>query len=154
MKDRKTDEMNAFEQNVYKQHATNIIPADDELLKLMREDNHEAVASVPRKFATLVIDGSPHRVPLAHNTTFILGRPNPALNIMPDIDLSSYNAVENGVSRTHAKLYVKGGQLLLTDLESANGTFLNGRKLAANRAEVVKKGDVILLGRLKIDVEM
>ena len=36
---------------------------------------------------------------------------------------------EGFVSRRHARLWIKGGQLLVEDLGSANGTFVNGRKL-------------------------
>ena len=52
------------------------------------------------------------------------------------------------VSKLHAHFRVgEGGKLDLIDLESANGTRVNGRALAANNPEWVGPGDTILVRR-------
>lgn len=55
-----------------------------------------------------------------------------------------------GISRQHARLLVQANRLLLKDLGSANGTFLNERKV--DSAEV-RAGDRIRLGTIQIRVE-
>lgn len=48
------------------------------------------------------------------------------------------------VSRLHAKVERNGAQYLLSDIGSANGTFLNGRRLV--QPHLLLDGDVIGLG--------
>jgi len=55
-----------------------------------------------------------------------------------------------GISRQHARLLVQSGRLLLKDLGSANGTFLNESKV--DSAEV-RSGDRIRLGSIQLRVE-
>jgi pSer/pThr/pTyr-binding forkhead associated (FHA) protein len=48
------------------------------------------------------------------------------------------------VSRRHAEIRLQGGQYILVDLGSFNGTFLNGRRVVA--AEILQDSDKIELG--------
>ncbi|CAI8504357.1 unnamed protein product [Hanseniaspora opuntiae] len=51
------------------------------------------------------------------------------------------------LSRTHAKLSLdENSNVLITDLNSSNGTFLNDVKLKPLKDYVIKKGDIITLG--------
>jgi DNA-binding winged helix-turn-helix (wHTH) protein len=50
-----------------------------------------------------------------------------------------------GVSRRHARLVITGGEAVLEDLGSKNGTFVRDERLSAPRA--LKDGDVVRLGR-------
>jgi pSer/pThr/pTyr-binding forkhead associated (FHA) protein/S1-C subfamily serine protease len=50
------------------------------------------------------------------------------------------------VSTRHAELRFEGGSWAAVDLESRNGTYLNGRRLAATAPAPLKVGDVIRLG--------
>lgn len=49
------------------------------------------------------------------------------------------------VSRFHAKLELVGTRWIVTDLNSSNGTFVNGERIASPRA--LSEGDVLTLGR-------
>jgi signal transduction histidine kinase len=49
------------------------------------------------------------------------------------------------VSRFHAKLDLVGTRWIVTDLNSSNGTFVNGERIATPR--VLSEGDVLTLGR-------
>jgi ABC-type multidrug transport system ATPase subunit/pSer/pThr/pTyr-binding forkhead associated (FHA) protein len=60
----------------------------------------------------------------------------------PDVSLQIDSP---GVSRRHARLYLQDGQYFLEDLNSSNGTFLNGERLVQPRR--LKSGDVIRLGQ-------
>lgn len=91
-------------------------------------------------------------LPLSDRNEFTLGRISEGQPIMPDIDLSPYQAYANGVSRLHAVLKRSAGRVSIMDLGSANGTYLNGKRLAAHVDATVEHGDVIALGKLKIQV--
>lgn len=56
---------------------------------------------------------------------------------------------ESSVSRMHAKFSREGNKVYITDLNSTNGTFKNGMRLAPNASERIEPGDEIRLGKLK-----
>ena len=64
------------------------------------------------------------------------------------IDLSSFNAQNLGVSRTHARFERVGSRLFIRDLNSTNGTWLNGTRLVGMNVNEVFHGDQIEFGRL------
>jgi len=47
----------------------------------------------------------------------------------------------NSISRVHAKLVNRGGQLFLIDMNATNGTFINGTKLSPNQEVRISSGD-------------
>ena len=55
------------------------------------------------------------------------------------------------VSRKHCQLYERQGQLIVIDLGSSNGTFVNGKKISGQK--VLSPGDVLGLGKVKFRVE-
>ena len=85
----------------------------------------------------------------AKSTIGRIGDPNSA---KPDIDLTSYDAATKGVSRLHAEFLRRKDMLMIVDLESANGTRINGRKLDPNEPEVLRDGDTIQLSKLKMHI--
>ena len=56
---------------------------------------------------------------------------------------------DHTVSRRHAELFTEDGRWLLRDLDSSNGTWLNGRRIV--EAEV-RPGDVLHLGGCRLRV--
>ncbi len=71
----------------------------------------------------------------------------------PDIDFVACNAISNGVSRSHAAIDPQAnGEFMLYDLGSRNGTRLNGVQLDPHQPYVVKDGDEIYIGRLKMTI--
>ena len=90
--------------------------------------------------------------PLADRNEFTLGRISDNQPIMPDIDFSAFQAYANGVSRLHAVLKRIGSRIIIMDLGSANGTYLNGRRLGPNLEHALNHGDIISLGKLKIQI--
>lgn len=78
----------------------------------------------------------------------LLGRSDAAGQHSPDLDLAPYGAAEQGVSRRHAMIRRGEDTLTLIDLESTNGTYLNGQRLLPNQPRVLRDGDEIRLGRL------
>ena len=56
------------------------------------------------------------------------------------------------VSRRHCALVQKEGRLLLLDLKSRNGTFVNEKQLSHDKAKILKSGDHIKVGQLEFEV--
>ena len=55
------------------------------------------------------------------------------------------------VSRKHCQFFEKNGMLMVKDLGSSNGTFLNGKKIEGQR--VLEPGDELTVGPVKLRVE-
>jgi hypothetical protein len=66
------------------------------------------------------------------------------------IDLSRYNAVEQGVSRIHAFLHRQDNHFYIEDADSVNGTFLNGLPLNPNERTPINNADEIRLGQMRM----
>ena len=105
-------------------------------------------------WATLyVAHGSP-AFRLAHREEFALGHADQVRRTKPDMDLSPFEAYTNGVSRMHAVIRSRGAQVVLMDLGSANGTYVNGRRLSPRQEAGLGDGDMIALGVLKIQIRL
>jgi hypothetical protein len=89
---------------------------------------------------------------LAERTEFTLGRITEGQPIMPDVDLTPFNAYANGVSRLHAVLKRVNDNAFIVDLGSSNGTYVNGSRLVPHMEQPVNHGDVIYLGKLKFQL--
>jgi pilus assembly protein CpaF len=59
---------------------------------------------------------------------------------------------KGNVSKRHARLLFRDGRVIVTDLKSTNGTYVNGRKIA--QATIVREGDKIYVGDYVLRVEL
>lgn len=84
----------------------------------------------------------------------ILGRRDDQSSTQPDIDLGAYGAEDKGVSRRHAAIVVEDNQMMVMDLNSGNGTFLNDVKLEPNVRHPLRNDDHLKLGLMQIDVNV
>lgn len=91
-------------------------------------------------------------IPISERAEFTMGRISDNQPIMPDIDFSSFKAYDNGVSRLHAVIRRNGGSVIVMDLGSSNGTYVNGTRLMPNMEQPLHHGDVVALGKLKMQV--
>ncbi len=73
-----------------------------------------------------------------------IGKPND--RIPPNIDLSGFPNSEI-VSRIHADLCLEGDTLLIEDVGSANGTYINNQPLPPGNRYQLKNGDRIAFGK-------
>lgn len=89
---------------------------------------------------------------LTGQTEFTLGRVAEGQPILPDVDLSPYEGYAQGVSRLHAALKTNNNRVFITDLGSSNGTRVNGQKIMPNVDYPLNHGDVVALGKFKIQV--
>ena len=58
------------------------------------------------------------------------------------------------ISRSHCKITQRGGQYMITDLQSANGTYVNKVKLQPNQSTPIKNGDLIRLANSDFQVSI
>lgn len=75
----------------------------------------------------------------------------PDMSAPVSVGRTSQNQVvlaDAGVSSNHARLQVVNGALCITDLDSTNGTFVNGTKLAPQVPHTLRVGDRLRLGQL------
>lgn len=86
--------------------------------------------------------------------TLILGRIAPDGGETPVIDLRPFDAEEAGVSRKHALVKVEGDGVYLCDLQSANGTLLNGKRLEAHTFYPVYHHDQLVIGLMHVVIEL
>lgn len=70
----------------------------------------------------------------------------------PDIDLSTHDGEQLGVSRLHMTLNAEDNPPTVTDLASYNGTFINGQKLAPQQSHTIQSGDEIRLGHMQLRI--
>jgi hypothetical protein len=108
-------------------------------------------SSPPPVSGRLIVQSSHVSLPLPSGLTeVVIGRKDPHSGFAPEVDLTDHGGTEGGVSREHARLFVRGGQLFIEDLESTNGTFVNQQKLSPGRPRPVRDGDEIRLGWVRL----
>ena len=83
-----------------------------------------------------------------------LGRVDPAANVFPEVYVSNEDDAAKSVSRRHARIMKQSGTVVIEDLASVNGTFLNGKRLDPYLPELLKDGDTIYLGKVVIEIRI
>ena len=112
----------------------------------------DPVSTPANSWISLHLMDSGKILPLASRNEFTLGRLSEGQPIMPDIDLTPYQAYASGVSRLHAVVKRDSERVLVMDLGSSNGTYVNGRRINPHVEEALNHGDILALGKLKIQV--
>jgi hypothetical protein len=104
--------------------------------------------------ASLIVRASGARLALPAAAEATLGRADPVSNFFPDLDLTPHEAINSGVGRRHARIFIQGGQVYAEDLDSTNGTFRNGARLAPRQPTPLANGDELCLGKLALTVQL
>jgi hypothetical protein len=91
-------------------------------------------------------------LPLVGREEFTIGRAAEGQPILPDIDLTPFRAYENGVSRLHISVKISAQDIFAMDLGSVNGTRLNSKKMTPNQPYQLKHGDIISMGKLRVQL--
>jgi len=66
------------------------------------------------------------------------------------VEDNTFQIAEPSVSSHHCELILKGNDVLVKDLNSTNGTFINGEKVTEG---VLKTGQVLRLGQIELRLE-
>jgi pSer/pThr/pTyr-binding forkhead associated (FHA) protein len=97
---------------------------------------------------------SGRRITLDVGEDLLIGRKDNARGIFPDVDLGLDGGYDAGVSRRHAILSYRDGAYHVEDLGSANGTFINNRRLEPQTSATLANGDELTCGTLLLRVEL
>lgn len=89
---------------------------------------------------------------LAGRSEYTLGRVAEGQPILPDVDLSPFDAYAQGVSRLHAALKINKNRVAIMDLGSSNGTRVNGQKIVPHVDYPISHNDQIALGKMRIQI--
>lgn len=81
---------------------------------------------------------------------FNIGRRSLSRQIFPHLDLT-YNDPAAYVSRQHARIISDAGGYFIEDLGSANGSFLNDRRLPGGVPTRLRNGDRVRIGKVQLN---
>jgi pSer/pThr/pTyr-binding forkhead associated (FHA) protein len=80
----------------------------------------------------------------------LVGREDSKRRQVPEIDFAPFDGPRHGVSRQHACIIYRDGALYIEDLESTNGTRINGYQLEPGSIYRLRDGDELEFGRLRV----
>ena len=114
---------------------------------------HAEIYSRTAPTAKLIIDGTSELdapVFSLERSDNLVGRRDPQSNVFPEVDLSKYDPMTK-ISRRHARIWNEGGNFLIEDLGSSNGTILlagvsGSLKLPPHEPHALSNGDRLRLG--------
>lgn len=106
--------------------------------------------NVPSQVYFVLPDGNEYAVDLSHDV--VIGRQPREDDPPVTVDLESFDGHDLGVSRHHAMIKYIKSNLVLVDLDSINGTFVNGHRALPLKRYNVMDGDTITIGRLTLEV--
>ena len=96
---------------------------------------------------TMVAMNAPTRVEISiTKSDFVIGKGSNGTDA-----IISFN---NAISRKHCKITEQNRQYFITDLQSANGTYLNREKLLPNQPYPLKNGDIIRLANSDFQINI
>lgn len=92
--------------------------------------------------------------PQFYEREMIIGRGDGGATLQPDVDLNEQDGAKLGVSRVHLAIHYNADNatVSVTDLRSANGTFINSQRLHPHEVRVLRHGDELRLARLLFQV--
>ncbi len=94
-----------------------------------------------------------NKVDIPNKDDVVIGREDPISDIFPDVDLSPFGGLENGVSRKHAVIRRAGAAYTVEDMGSTNGTYLNRKRIQPHAPQEIKPGDEVRFGKLALSVK-
>jgi pSer/pThr/pTyr-binding forkhead associated (FHA) protein len=91
-------------------------------------------------------------VSLVGRENYTLGRSAGNQAIVPDVDLDTYGAQDQGISRLHAEIRLDETGIHVVDLDSVNGTLINGKRIEPQEPKEIRNKDIIQLGNMQLQV--
>ncbi|MGA7613566.1 MAG: cyclic nucleotide-binding domain-containing protein [Thermoanaerobaculia bacterium] len=134
-------------------------------IRMLRSLSHrlrQASASAPVAHAAAPQGPAPGRIVTDAGASFDLssteattvGRFDPSTGIRPVIDLGEADT-DRSISRRHAKITRSDGKFLIVEeVGTSNGTFVNGTRLQPGVPVEIHNGDEVTFGRLKTKFQL
>jgi pSer/pThr/pTyr-binding forkhead associated (FHA) protein len=116
-----------------------------QIIKVNQRITLELLASIDDEQGQLIAT-----LPAPDIEGYIIGRSDSASTYIPDVDLSQYDAKKRGVSRRHAVLLNYNNVVHVMDLDSMNGTFINGTRIIPYEPQALRNGDKLAFADLNI----
>lgn len=113
-----------------------------------RRDTDQAV----RHTIQLTIQDTGESVEVLVNRPIIIGRSDVGSEV--DIDLTSAGGYRLGISRQHVRLTTEGNAIVAMDLQSRNGTRLNGETMRPMQPYHLRDGDILQMSSLGLRVSL
>ncbi len=113
---------------------------------------HDLVTLEDELSLTIIVPSSRKRVVLPLQSQIQVGRADDEDGFYPELDLTEYNGGQKGASRHHAVFEASDQGVVLIDLDSTNGTYLNSYRLSGERPYLIEDGDEIRFGDLLIHI--
>ena len=96
----------------------------------------------------LRIESTQEPLMLDSKEKYVVGRVDTQSGNYPDIDLTPFGGLDEGVSRVHAVFHRSNDTLTIIDMNSSNGTYLNGQRMVPDQPRVLQDGDELRFGKL------
>jgi len=90
--------------------------------------------------------------PIKSLVRITIGRGDPNTQYTPDIDLEKHGFKNRGISRRHVSIEIDGDHIIVVDLESTNGTYLNGLQLLPNQPRILRNDDELMLADVPLRI--
>lgn len=145
-------ECGAFMLDAIENPATNVLPFSEYAYSnppLPFAQAELVPATTPREIF-IIIPHSRRRLKLETAASIAVGRETDEFK--PELDLGLDDGVEYGVSRSHATIQATSTGFAIIDLNSTNGTLLNGYRLPPNHPYPLTSGDEVRFGDLLIHI--
>lgn len=127
-------------------------PGEQEFVRIPEITTKDPAATEAETWRIILTSADPRHKPMALELrdVVIIGRTFEDSRV--DIDLSQFGGQDLGMSRRHAMLRPGRYNLLVSDIGSANGTFLNRERVQMGKANPVQDGDMLTFGRLSVKI--
>lgn len=108
----------------------------------------------PATLLRLRVAQSGRTIEIRRDQAYEIGRPDPSLGLIPDLDLSSEGPEALWVSRRHARIFYHDGRFYIEDLDSTNDTYLNHKRPVSGLPYALQDGDELRFGRIVAHVHI
>jgi pSer/pThr/pTyr-binding forkhead associated (FHA) protein len=101
----------------------------------------------------LIVDEGGQRIAVPDKREALIGRRGRANGSFPDIDLTVHKGEACGVSREHARLLLRDGQVALEDLGAPNCTWVGDKQLIPGTPHPLRNGERLRFGTLAATIQ-
>lgn len=109
-----------------------------------------AAVAPPWRLRVNIVGAQPQTIGVKVRERMLVGRGDEDGHVTPDLDFGPYDGIRNGVSRRHAMITYEQDSLFIQDLDSTNGTRINGFELDPEQTYRLRDGDEVEFGRMRV----